>query len=90
MASVMNSYWPLNSYTLDKKRVKRLMLDRDVRNADILKAHPQMNPVALSRHINGKGRNLLIQQAIADFLKVPLEEILQKPEDTKDGGTPCP
>jgi hypothetical protein len=35
-------------------------------------------PSYVSKHIHGRARNPVVQQAIADFLNVPLDSILDK------------
>jgi hypothetical protein len=68
------NYNLLSPYRLDRKKVKLLQAERELRNIDIARMKG-IHPVPLAHNISGKGRNLAIQQAIADALGVSLESI---------------
>lgn len=50
------------------------MLDADLRVTDLARRF-SVNPATVSLVIDGKTRNLLLQQAIAAALKVPIESL---------------
>lgn len=68
-----------SDYLLDPVKVKILQLQKKIQNLDIAR-DKGIHPAHISRHINGKGRNPKIQQAIADYLGVDLMDIVQEPE----------
>jgi hypothetical protein len=71
---VIINYKLLSPYRLVRKKVKILLAERELRNVDIARAkHIQVE--ALCHNIAGKGRNLAIQEAIADALGVRLADI---------------
>jgi len=74
---VLSNYKLLSPYRLDRRKVKMLLFQQDLRNIDIAKAKG-INPVDVSRHIQGHGRNPKVQQAIAEALGVSLEKIILK------------
>lgn len=74
------NYKLLSPYRLDRSKVKRLLFDLDKRNIDIAQ-EKGIPPAIISQHIQGKSRNPKVQQAIADFLGVPLDRIVLKPKN---------
>jgi hypothetical protein len=68
------NYNILSPYKLDRKKVKILLAQKDMRSVDIARQH-NIPSIPLSLNISGKGRNLSIQQAVADALGVPLDSI---------------
>lgn len=81
-----NVYSLLNPYPLDRKVVKKLMIDLDFKVGDLVNRLPAISQATISRYIGGVGRNPKIQQAIADVLGVPLDSLLAKPAKEKANG----
>lgn len=76
----------MNPYPLDRKIVKKRMIDLDLTIGLLKKRIPSMSQATISRYTNGVGRNPLIQRAIADALGVPLDSLLAKPIKGKNSG----
>jgi AcrR family transcriptional regulator len=69
-----------NPYHLDEKKVKHLMVDLGVTAADIARKL-KTSKATITRHVKNERRNPEVQKGIADYLKVPLEEILRARDD---------
>lgn len=67
----------ISDYPLDRILVKKAMLDSDLRIIDLARRF-QLTHTTVSLTVSGKTRNLAIQKAIADALKRPLDELLNK------------
>jgi transcriptional regulator with XRE-family HTH domain len=71
----------LNPYPLDAKAVKKRMIDLGLSLNRLVEVIDGVSRQTVSRYVNGRGRNPLIQQAIADAIGLPLDDILDKPKD---------
>lgn len=76
------NYQLSNPFPLCARKVKILFAKRGKRSADLV-AQTGISPSYVSKHVNGKARNPIVQRAIADFLQVPLEAILDKSPKAK-------
>lgn len=74
-----NNYSLMSPYPLNRKAVKKRMIDIDM-SVNRLIELTELGQATASRYINGDGFNPKIQQAIADALGLPLDAILLKPE----------
>lgn len=77
----------IHNKRLDPVKVKHRQLElrkleKPYKNVDICKL-TGISPVQVCIHINGRARNNTIQQAIADFLGVPLNTLLDKSQESR-------
>lgn len=72
-----NNYALLNTFALDPKKVKVQLIQRD-KLVSRMALDLGLGQPTVSKYINGQGRNPKIQQAIADYLGVPLDDLLDK------------
>jgi transcriptional regulator with XRE-family HTH domain len=74
----MNKYSLSSEYPLNPKTVKKLLIDLEMTQLELIDKIDGLAASTILRYINGQGRNPKIQQAIADALGVELDEILDK------------
>lgn len=77
--SVKNYHKQQKKHHLDTKKIRHLMIDREITNADLAKTL-HTTAVTVSRLISGARRNPHFQHALARVLGVRLHEILENPE----------
>lgn len=76
---MQNNYSLLNTFHLSLKKVKILLIQQDKQVTQVAEDLKLPQPL-ISKYIHGRGRNPKIQQAIADYLGVPLDDIIDKDE----------